>query len=149
MLVSRQTGSHCRLSIRLSPILALRRMSDLGCDFNRSMQHLISHYREEAVEESRRGRRSYKKDDRSSLLGFLLQYDVDAAGFDEVPRLPFVQLGDNLLHRPRHGLEAPFSAAVNGVGAIKRDYVTIPVGACPAARRLCSPDRYDLVGLYD
>ena len=25
-------------------------MSAIGCDFNRSMQHLISHYREEDVE---------------------------------------------------------------------------------------------------
>jgi len=39
------------------------------------------------------------------------------------------------------------SAAVNGIGAFKRDHIVIPVGAFPAGRRLCSPDRYDLVGL--
>ncbi len=67
--------------------------------------------------------------------------------FSQWPQVPFVQLGDNLLHLSRHGLEAPLSAAVNGVGAFKRDHVAIPVGAFPAGRRLCSPDRYDLVGL--
>ncbi len=84
----------------------------------------------------------------SDLVGFLLQYQVDAAGFAEVAQVPFVQLGDNLLHRPRHSLETPLSAAVNGVGAFKRDHIAIPVGAFPAGRRLCSPDRYDFVGLF-
>ncbi len=75
---------------------------------------------------------------------------MDADGFAHgIPGhpVPFVQLGDNLLHRPRHGLETPLSAAANGVGAFKRDHIAIPVGAFPARRRLCSPDRYDLVGL--
>ena len=99
------------------------------------------------IEESRRGRHSYKKGDQSSLAGFLLQYPVDAARFAEVPQVSFVQLGDNLLHLPRHGLDAPLSAAVNGVGTFKRDHIAIPVGAFPTRRRLYSPDRYDLVGL--
>ncbi len=52
------------------------------------------------------------------LVGFLLwrQNQVDAAGFAEAPQVPFVHLGDNLLYRRRHGLEAPLSAAVNVVG---------------------------------
>ncbi len=83
----------------------------------------------------------------SELVGFLLQHQVDAAGFAQVPQVPFVQLVDNLLHRPRHGLETPLSAAVNGVGAFKRDHIAIPVGAFGAGWRLCSPDRYELVGL--
>ncbi len=92
------------------------------------------------IEESRRGRRSFKKCYLLSLVGFLLQYQVDAAVFAQVPQVPFVRLGDNLLHRPRHGLEAPLSAAVNGVGAFKRDYIAMPVGAFRAGRRLCSPN---------
>ncbi len=84
----------------------------------------------------------------SELVVFLVQHQVDAFGFAEVPQVTFVQLGDNLLHRHRHGLEAPLSAAVNGIGAFKRDHIAIPVGALRAGRRLCSPDRYDLVGLY-
>ncbi len=94
--------------------------------------------------------RLYKKGDRSSLVGFLLQRQVDAAGIAHgILRhpVPFVQFDDNLLHRPRHGLEAPLSAAVNGVRAFKRNHIAIPVRAFPAGRRLCSPDRYDLVGL--
>ncbi len=85
---------------------------------------------------------------RSPLAGFLLQCPVDSAGFARVSQVPFVQLGDNLLHLARHGLDAPLSAAVNGVGAFKRNHIAIPVGAFPAGRRLCSPDRYDLVGLF-
>ena len=126
------------------------------------IRHLRTHYRAHLkvstkpgqddtadVEESRRGRRYYKKADRSSLVGFLIQHQVDAAGFGRTPQaLPFVQLGDNLLHLSRHGLEAPLSTAVNVVAAFKRDHIAIPVGAFPARRRLCSPDRYDLVGLF-
>ncbi len=83
----------------------------------------------------------------SELVSFLLwrQCQVEAAEFAQVP---FVHFGDNLLHHRRHGLEAPLSAAVNGVGAIKRDHLAIPVGAFPAGRSLCSPDRHDLVGLF-
>ncbi len=76
-------------------------------------------------------------------MGFLLQYQVAAAGFAQSP---FVHLGDNLLYRRRHGPELPLSVAVNAVSAFKRDHIAIPVGAFPAGRRLCSPDRYDLVG---
>ena len=99
------------------------------------------------IEESQRGRRAYKKGDQSSLAGFLLQCPIDVAGFAPVPQVPFVQLGDNFLDLPCHGLEAPLSAAVNGVGTFKRDHIAIPVGVIPTGRRLCSPDRYDLVGL--
>ena len=71
-----------------------------------------------------------------------------AAGFGRTPqRMPFVQLSNHLLHRPRHGLEAPLSASVNVVGAFKRDDIAIPVGAFPAGWRLYSLDRYDLEGL--
>ncbi len=80
----------------------------------------------------------------SELAGFLLQHQVDAAALAQVP---FVQLSDNLLHRRRHGLDAPLSAAMNGFGAFKRDHIAIPIGAFRAGWRLCSPDRYDLVGL--
>ncbi len=86
---------------------------------------------------------------RIRLVGFLLQHQVDAAGFGRTPQvLPFVQLGDNLLYRSRHGLETPLSAAVNVVGAFKRDHIAIPVGAFPTGRRLRSPDRCDLIGLF-
>ncbi len=73
-------------------------------------------------------------------MGFLVQHQVDASGFVEAPGVSLVQLGDDLLHRPRHGLKAPLSAAVNVVGAFKRDHIAIPVGAFPVGRRLCSPD---------
>jgi len=75
----------------------------------------------------------------SELVSFLLwrRYQVDAAGFAQVP---LVDLGDNLLHHPRHGLETPLSAAVNGIGALKRDHIAMPVGAFRAGRRLCSPN---------
>jgi len=100
------------------------------------------------IEESRRGCHSYKKGDQSSLVGFLLQYQIDAAGFAHVPQvLPFVHLGNNLLYRFRHVFESPLLVAVNGVAAFKRNHVLMPVGAFHARRRLCSPDRYDLVGL--
>ncbi len=72
-------------------------------------------------------------------MGSLLQYQVDAAGFAQVP---FVQLGDNLIHCPRHGLEALLSAAVNGVGTFKRDHIAIPVGALLARIIGC-----DLLGI--
>jgi hypothetical protein len=86
------------------------------------------------------------KSRRSQLVGFLLsrRYQVDAAGFAQVP---FVHLGDNLLHRRRHGPEIALSVAVNGAGALKRNHISMPVGAFRAGRRLCSPNRYDLVGL--
>ncbi len=67
-------------------------------------------------------------------MGFLLQHQVDADGFAHgILRhpVPFVQFDDNLLHRPRHGLEAPLSAAVNGVGAFKRDHIAMPGGGSP------------------
>ena len=85
-----------------------------------------------------------------SLVGFLLQQQVNAAVVAHSilgHPVPFVQFVDDLLYRPRHGLETPLSAAVNGVGAFKRDHIAMPVGAFPAGRTLCSPDRYDLVGL--
>ncbi len=90
----------------------------------------------------------YMAKDRSSLVGIFLQHQMNAARLAQVHQVPFVQLGDNLLHRPRHGLEAALSAAVNVVGAFKRDHIAIPVGAFPARRRLCPPDRYDLVGMF-
>ncbi len=80
-------------------------------------------------------------------MGFLLLYLVDAPGSAQVPQVPFVQLGDNLLYRRRHGPELPLSVAVNAVSAFKRDHIAIPLGAFRAGRRLCSLDRYDLVGL--
>ena len=98
------------------------------------------------IEESRRGCHSYKKGDQSSLVGFLLQYQIDAAGFAHVPQVvPFVHLGNNFLYRFRHLFETPLLAAVNGVDAFKRNHIAIPIGAFPAGRRLCSLDRYDLV----
>ena len=81
-----------------------------------------------------------KKGDQSSLAGFLLQHQVDAAGFAEAPQVPFVQLGGHLLYRSRYGLETPLSVAGNGVAALKCDHIAIPVGAFPAGRRLCSPN---------
>ena len=69
---------------------------------------------------------------------------MDTAG---ITQMPFVQMGDNLLYTRRHGPELPLSLAVNGVGAVKRDYIAMPVGAFRAGRSLCSTDRYDLVGL--
>ena len=60
---------------------------------------------------------AFPESGRSQIVGFLLRrpHQVDAARF---ARLPFVQLGDDLLHRSRHGLELPVSAAANGVGAL-------------------------------
>ncbi len=84
---------------------------------------------------------------RSSLVGSLLQCYVDAAGFSRTRQVPFVHLSDHPLNRSHHGVETPLSAAVNRVGAFKLNYVTVPVGAFPARRRLCSLDRNDLVGL--
>jgi len=97
------------------------------------------------IEELMRERRSYKKDDRSLHLGLFLRrrHQVDATAFAQSP---IVQLGDNLFHRPRHVLETPLSAAVNGGGAV-RDHIAIPAGAFPTGRRLCSLDRNDLVRL--
>ncbi len=67
-------------------------------------------------------------------MGFLLQYQIDAAGFAEAPQVPLIQSGDNLLYRSRHVLGTPLLAAVNGVGAFKRDHIAIPIGALPAGR---------------
>jgi len=83
----------------------------------------------------------------SSLVGSLLQCYVHAAGFNRTIQVPVVHLGDHLLYRRRHGLETPLLAAVNGIGTFKRDHIAIPVRACPTGRRLCSPHRYDLIGL--
>ena len=75
----------------------------------------------------------------SRLLGFLLS----AAFF----RVAFVQLDDDLLDRARHCLETPLSAAVNGVGAFKRDHIAVPVGTFRVWRGLCSLDRHNFVDL--
>ena len=75
----------------------------------------------------------------SQLLGFHL-----SAAF---LRVAFVQLDDHLLDRARHCLKAPLSAAVNGVGALKRDHIAVSVGAFGVGRGLCSLDRYDFVDL--
>jgi len=83
----------------------------------------------------------------SSLVGSLLQCYVHAAGFNRTIQVSVVHSGDHLLYRSRHGVETPLSTAVNRVGAFKRNHITTPVGAFPARRRLCSLDRYDLVGL--
>jgi len=65
-----------------------------------------------------------------SLVGILPQRQLDAATFTQVP---FVHLGDDLLHRSRHVPEIPLSAAVNSVAAFfKPDHILIPVGACHA-----------------
>ena len=61
--------------------------------------------------------------------------------------VPFVQLGNNLLHRPGHNVEIPSPATLNLVSASKRDHIAIPVGAFSPGRRLCSPNGYHLVGL--
>ena len=43
------------VDVRIKSLVAFQKimacMSALGCDFNRSMQHLISNYREEDVED--------------------------------------------------------------------------------------------------
>lgn len=61
--------------------------------------------------------------------------------------MAFVQLDDDLLDRARHCLATPLSAAVNGVGAFKRDHIAVPVGAFGVGRGLCSLDRYNFVDL--
>jgi hypothetical protein len=69
--------------------------------------------------------------------------------------VPFVQLGNNLLHLPSHNGEISLPVAPNVVAASKRDYIAMPVGAfgaagrlCSrAAGRLCSPNGYHFVGL--
>ncbi len=83
----------------------------------------------------------------SQLLGILLRclYQLVSVTFVAVP---FVQLGDDLLHCLDHVLEIPLSAATNAVSAFKRDYVVMPVGAFSARRRSYSPDRYDFVDLF-
>ncbi len=92
------------------------------------------------VDELRRGRRSYKTGDQSSLVGFLVRYQVDAAGIAQVLQSPFVHSGNDLLHGPRHGLETPLSATVNGVCAFKRNHIAMPVGAFRTGRSLCPPN---------
>jgi len=61
--------------------------------------------------------------------------------------VPFVQSGNNLLHRPGHNAEIPLPAALNAVAASKRDYIAMPDGAFRAGRRLYSPNGYHFVGL--
>ena len=61
--------------------------------------------------------------------------------------MAFVQMDDDILDRARHCLKTPFSAAVNGIGAFKRDHIAVPVGGFGAGRGLCSLDRYYFVGL--
>jgi len=108
------------------------------CDWNESrVRRQIAQRAEDSL--------TKRTKDVSELVGFLLQHQVEAADFAQ---LPFVQLGDDLLHRPRHGLEIPLSVAVNAVSAFKRNHIAMPVGAFRAGRRLCSPDRYDFVGLF-
>jgi hypothetical protein len=60
---------------------------------------------------------------------------MDATVFASVP---FVQLGNNLLHLPSHNGEISLPVAPNVVAASKRDYIAMPVGAFGAAGRLCS-----------
>ncbi len=84
-----------------------------------------------------------QKGDRLSLVQSR-QHWLDAA---EIEQVTFVQLGDNLLRRPRHGPEIPLSAAVNGVAALKHDHIAMPVDVFHTGRTLCSPDRYEFVGL--
>ena len=69
---------------------------------------------------------------------------MDATVFASVP---FVQLGNNLLHRPGHNVEIPLPAALNVVAASKRDHIAMPDGAFAAGRRFCSPNGYHFVGL--
>ena len=69
---------------------------------------------------------------------------MDATVFASVP---FVQLGNNLLHHPGHSVETPLPEALNVVAASKRDHIAMPVGAFSAGRRLCSPNGYHFVGL--
>ena len=76
---------------------------------------------------------------------FLRRWDeMDATVFASVP---FVQLGNNLLHLPGHNGEISLPVAPNVVAASKRDYIAMPVGAFGAAGRLCSPNGYHFVGL--
>ena len=70
------------------------------------------------------------------------QHQIESTAFLAVP---FVQLGDHLHHPARHDIETPCSTAGNGVAALKRDHIMMPVGTFPAGRRFCSLDRYDLV----
>ena len=69
---------------------------------------------------------------------------MDATVFASVP---FVQLGNNLLHLPGHNGEISLPVAPNVIAASKRDYIAMPVGAFGAAGRLCSPNGYHFVGL--
>ncbi len=61
--------------------------------------------------------------------------------------VPFIQLGNNLLHRPGHYAEISLPAAVNAVDASKRYHIAMPVGAFRAGWRLCSLNGYHFVGL--
>ena len=69
---------------------------------------------------------------------------MDATVFSSVP---FVQLGNNLLHRPGYNVELPFPAALNVVVASKRDHIAMPDGAFSAGRRIRSLNGYHFVGL--
>ena len=69
---------------------------------------------------------------------------MDATVFASVP---FIQLGNNLLHRHGHNADIPLPAALNAVGASKRYHIAMPVGAFRAGRRLCSPNGYQFVRL--
>jgi hypothetical protein len=69
---------------------------------------------------------------------------MDATVFASVP---FVQLGNNLLHGSGHNAKIPFPAALNAVAASKCDHIAMPVGAFRAGRRNCSPNGYHFVGL--
>ena len=88
---------------------------------------------------------------RSRIVWILIRWphQVDAATFSRLLQMPCVQLGYDLLHRPRHGLEFPLAVAANSAGAVKRNHLAMPVGAFRAGRRIYSPDRYDLVGLFN
>ena len=84
-------------------------------------------------------RAAFGQERSSQLLGFLLE----AAFF----RVAFVQLYDHLLNRARHCPKSHLSAAVNAVGAFKRDHIALPVRAFGVRRGLCSLDRYKFVDL--
>ena len=49
--------------------------------------------------------------------------------------VPFVQLGNNLLHRSGHNAEIPLPAALNVVSASECDHIAMPVGAFSPGRR--------------
>lgn len=67
----------------------------------------------------------------------------------EFASVPFVQLGNNLLHCPGHNVEIPLPVAVDVVAASKRDHVAMPISALRPGRGFCSPNGYHLVRLSD